>query len=87
MLANPEPTKKAEMADEVRAAIEELPKRQRDILERRMAGETTADIARVLGIDDATVRSQKRNAFTKIKLRLWSLVEGDHGKLNSRKSS
>ena len=54
----------------IRRAVEQLPTRQREVLERFSAGETSANIAKALNIMPTTVRSLKRFALAVIEAKV-----------------
>ena len=54
----------------IRDAVEQLPTRQREVLERFSAGETSANIAKALSIMPTTVRSLKRFALAVIEAKV-----------------
>lgn len=54
----------------IRDALEQLPARQREVLERFSAGETSANIAKALSIMPTTVRSLKRFALAVIEAKV-----------------
>lgn len=66
---------------DVRDCIENLPTRQREVLERLAAGESPGEIAEAIKIDISTVRSLKRHALSNVKsqlLHIYEQMDSDH---------
>lgn len=53
--------------DELRQVLELLPRRQRDIVELRLAGLTTAEIANAMDTSSAAVKSAQTRAYSRIR--------------------
>lgn len=58
---------------EIRAWIECMPGRQREVIERFVAGETASEISSSMKVDVSTVRSLKRHAMDRLKRRFSEL--------------
>lgn len=58
----------SELTEFIRGAIEKLPSRQRELIERIQAGQSTSEIAKEMQIATASARSLKRHAMNFIRV-------------------
>lgn len=61
---------RTELMARVRAEVAALPENQRVVVERRLAGDTTRDVADALGLEAATVRKRESRAMAQLRERL-----------------
>jgi DNA-binding NarL/FixJ family response regulator len=57
--------------------LEQLPLRQREVLERMNAGESSEQIGKAMNITPTSVRSLKRFALSAIKLKVQQFEDGN----------
>ncbi|MCC6705645.1 MAG: sigma-70 family RNA polymerase sigma factor [Thermomicrobiales bacterium] len=71
---------RARMAD-LLDALDQLPERQRTIVEFRLAGMTTPEIASALGLTESAVKSAQTRAYRHLRELLGVQNESDYGRL------